>query len=146
MRTCPPPLWAFVVLLVVFPGPLPGGIALGLFTVGVLGRLGADVVENADPAAVRSLRASGARATTAFAYGTVPVVAPRFASLTLYRWEVVLRETAVVGLVGAGGLGRLLADQNAAQDEARMVTTVLTLVAAAGLVDLISNRVRAAVR
>ena len=146
MRTCPPPLWAFVVLFVVFPGPLPGGIALGLYTVGVLGRLGADVVENSDPAPARSLRAAGASATSAFAYGTVPTVAPRFASLTMYRWEVVQRETVVVGLVGAGGLGRLLAEQNAAQDEAAMLTTVLTLVAAAFLVDLVSTRIRAALR
>jgi len=146
LRTFPPPLWAFVVLLVVFPGPLPGGIALGLYTLGVLGRLGAEVVENADPSAVRALRAAGAGATTAFAYGTVPTVAPRFVSLTLYRWEVVLRETVVVGLVGAGGLGRLLAQQNAALDESRMLTTIVALVVAALAVDLVSGRVRAAVR
>ena len=146
VRAVPPPLWAFVVLFVVFPGPLPGGIALGLYTVGVLGRLGAEVVENADRSAVRALRLAGAGATTAFAYGTMPTVAPRFVSLTLYRWEVVLRETVVVGLVGAGGLGRLLAQQNAALDEPRMLTTIVTLIVGAFAVDTVSARVRAALR
>jgi phosphonate transport system permease protein len=146
MRTLPPPLWAFVVLFVVFPGPLPGGIALGLYTIGVLGRLCAETVENADSAPTRALRTAGASTTTAFAYGTVPVVAPRFVSLALYRWEVVLRETVVVGLVGAGGLGRLLAQQNAAFDEPRMLTTIAALIVAGFAVDVVSGRVRAALR
>jgi phosphonate transport system permease protein len=76
----------------------------------------------------------------------VPVVAPRFVSLALYRWEVVLRETVVVGLVGAGGLGRLLAQQNAAFDEPRMLTTIAALIVAGFAVDVVSGRVRAALR
>ena len=146
LRTVPPVLWAFLVLLVVFPGPLPGGIALGLYSAGVLGRLNAEAVENADPAPRRALRTAGAGSVAAFAYGTVPVVAPRFASLALYRWEVVVRETVVVGLVGAGGLGRLLAQQNAALDEPRMLTTIATLIAVALAVDTVSGHVRAALR
>lgn len=146
VRTLPPSLWAFVVLFVVLPGPLPGGIALGLYTAGVLGRLNAEAVENADPSSVRALRVAGAGATAAFAYGTVPILAPRFVSLALYRWEVVMRETVVVGLVGAGGLGRLLAHQNAALDEPRMLTTILTLVVAAFAVDTVSSQIRRTLR
>ena len=146
LRSIPPILWAFLVLLVVFPGPLPGGIALGLYTAGVLGRLNAEVVENADPGPARAVRGIGAGAVTAFAYGTVPVVAPRMAALSLYRWEVVVRDTVVVGLVGASGLGRLLAEQSAALDESRMATTILALIAAAFLIDGVSARVRAVLR
>ncbi|MEO6317542.1 MAG: ABC transporter permease subunit [Acidimicrobiales bacterium] len=146
VRSTPPIIWAFVVLLVVFPGPLPGGLALGLYTAGVLGRLHAEVIENADPAASQALRASGAHALAGFAYGTFPTVAPRLFALTMYRWEVVLRETVIVGLVGAGGLGRLLAQQNAARDEAAMLTTILALIIAAFVVDFLSSRTRATIR
>jgi phosphonate transport system permease protein len=74
------------------------------------------------------------------------MIAPRFATLSLYRWEVAMRETVIVGLVGAGGLGRLLSQQNAAFDRAGMVTTVAALVALALMVDLTSARMRAALR
>lgn len=145
-RAVPPPVWALIVVFVVFPGPLAGGLALGVYTFGVLGRLDAEVIENADPAPGRILRMLGASRAGAFGYGTVPVVAPRFVALSLYRWEVAMRETVIVGLVGAGGLGRILSQQNAAFDRAGMVTTVLALVVLALAVDLLSARMRADLR
>lgn len=145
-RSLPPPVWALMVVFVIYPGPLPGGIALGLYTFGVLGRLDAEVIENADRRPRDALRLLGARRSTSFAYGTVPVVAPRFTALSLYRWEVTMRETVIVGLVGAGGLGRLLAQQNAALDRPAMVTTVAALILLSLAVDLLSARIRADLR
>lgn len=145
-RSIPPPVWALIVVFVVFPGLLAGGLALGIYTFGVIGRLDAEVIENADPHPARILAMSGASRAGAFAYGTVPVVAPRFVALSLYRWEVAIRETVIVGLVGAGGLGRILSQQNAAFDRAGMVTTVLALVVLALAVDLLSARMRADLR
>ncbi len=141
-RSIPPPVWALIVVFVVFPGPLAGGLALGLYTFGVLGRLDAEVIENTDPTPARSLRMLGASRTNAFAYGTLPTIAPRFVALSLYRWEVAMRETVIVGLVGAGGLGRILSQQNAAFDRAGMVTTVAALVMLALFADLLSARMR----
>jgi phosphonate transport system permease protein len=146
MRSIPPTVWALMVLFVVFPGPLPGGIALGCYTIGVLGRLDAEVVENSDRHPYRALRNAGVPATASFAYGTLPTVAPRLTSLAMYRWEVAARETVIVGLVGAGGLGRLLAQQNAAFDEAAMLTSVAALVVVSTLIDMVSRRVRLALR
>ena len=85
------------------------------------------------------------------AYGSLPLVAPRFLrcrcfALSMYRWEVVTRETVIVGLVGTGGLGRMLAQQNASFDEPTMLTTIITLIAVSLAIDLISARVRAAIR
>jgi phosphonate transport system permease protein len=145
MRSVPPTVWALMILFVVFPGPLPGGLALGCYTIGVLGRLQGEVVENADQSAFHALRVGGAPLPTAFAYGLMPVVAPRFAGLTTYRWEVAARETVIVGVVGAGGLGRLLGQQNAAFDEARMLTTVIALIVLSACIDIISRRIRLAV-
>jgi phosphonate transport system permease protein len=146
LRALPPPVWALLVLFVVFPGPLAGGIALAVYTIGVLARLDAEALENADPAPRAALRTAGAPTLPSMAYGSLPLVAPRFVSLSMYRWEVATRETVIVGLVGAGGLGRLLAQQNAAFDEAAMLTTIITLIAVSLTIDLISARVRAAVR
>jgi phosphonate transport system permease protein len=145
-RSVPPPVWALLVVFVVFPGPLPGGLALGLYTFGVLGRLDAEVIENADSLPAQSLRRLGASRANAFAYGTLPTVAPRLVALSLYRWEVAMRETVIVGLVGAGGLGRVLSQQNAAFDRAGMVTSVAALVVLAFAVDLLSARMRADLR
>lgn len=145
-RSVPPPVWALVVVFVVFPGSLAGGLALGFYTFGVLGRLDAEVIENADDGPARALRVAGASRAGAFAYGTLPSVAPRFTALSLYRWEVAMRETVIVGLVGAGGLGRVLSQQNAAFDRAGMVTTVAALVVLALGVDLVSARMRSDLR
>ena len=145
-RAIPPTVWALMILFVIFPGPLPGGLALGCYTAGVIGRMGAEIIENSDRAPNRALRAAGAPTIAAFAYGTVPTVAPRFTSLAMYRWEVAARETVIVGLVGAGGLGRLLAQQSAAFDEAAMLTTVGALVVVSLAIDLLSARLRDALR
>jgi phosphonate transport system permease protein len=145
-RAVPPPVWALLVLFVVLPGPLPGALALGLYTFGVLGRLFAEVVENLDPHPRAALTGLGAGPLTSFAYAVVPAAAGQLASLSLYRWEVAVRETVIVGIVGAGGLGRVLEQQRAAFDYPAMATTVLTLVALSLLVDAVSLAVRHSLR
>jgi phosphonate transport system permease protein len=142
IRAVPPTLWAFLVLFVVFPGPLAGGLALGIYTGGVLARLVADTVESLDGSGAASLQAQGATPLTAFAYGTMPVLGPRVVSLASYRWEVAARESVIVGLVGAGGLGRLLGEQNAALDEAAMLTTIVALIVVSMLIDAAGGALR----
>jgi len=145
-RAVPPPVWALLFLFVLFPGPLPGALALGAYNFGILGRLMAEVVENLDPRPEQSLRGLGASSLSAFAYATVPLATSRFAAYSLYRWEVAARETVVVGVVGAGGLGRLLEQQRAAFNYPGMLATVLTLVAVSVAVDLVSASARRTLR
>jgi phosphonate transport system permease protein len=145
-RAVPPPVWAFVLLLVLFPGMLPGAVALAVYNFGILGRLMAEVVENLDQRPAAALRTLGAPGPHAFLYGAVPLAAPRFTAYALYRWEVALRETVIVGAVGAGGLGRLLAQQLAAFDYAAALGTVIALIVLSGVVDLISASVRHSLR
>ena len=95
-----------IVIFAFAPGVLPGAIALGLHNVGILGKLSAEVVENLDPRPARALRASGAGTIQMLIYGILPQALPQFMTYLLYRWEVVIRTTIVVGLVSAGGLGR----------------------------------------
>lgn len=142
LRAVPAPIWALVLLFVFFPGILPGAIALGLYTAGVLGRLMAEVVENLDARPLRALKAQGASGLQVFLYGVLPATAPRFLSYVLYRWEVAIRATVMVGLVGAGGLGRQLTEQLSSFDYAAVLTTLGCYVALTFLVDMVSAAAR----
>lgn len=145
-RAVPPPVWALLVLFVLFPGPLPGAVALGIYNFGILGRLTTEVVENVDARPCDALRALGATGARVFAYAVLPVSFARFAAYSLYRWEVAVRETVVVGVVGAGGLGRLLEQQRAAFDFQGMLATVIALIVVSLLVDGISAWARRSLR
>ncbi|MCA1691706.1 MAG: ABC transporter permease subunit [Actinobacteria bacterium] len=145
-RAIPPPVGALLFLFVLFPGPLPGALALGVYNFGILGRLMAEVVENQDERPARALRGQGASAGQALLYGVLPAAGPRFVAYSLYRWEVTVRETVVVGLVGAGGLGRLLSSQLTAFDYRGVVSTLLALVVLTFLGDLVGAAVRRSLR
>ena len=105
-RGIPELIVAMIVVFVFSPGIIPGAIALGIHNYGILGKLSAEVVENLDPRPARALRTSGANTFQMLAYGILPQALPQFLTYMLYRWEVVIRTTIVVGLVSAGGLGR----------------------------------------
>ncbi|HDH02950.1 MAG TPA: ABC transporter permease subunit, partial [Actinobacteria bacterium] len=145
-RSVPPPVWAFVVVFVLFPGLWPGAVALAIYNAGVLGRLQAEIVENLDQSPADALRASGATAVGALAYATVPAVSGRFVSLGLYRWEVAIRETVIVGVVGAAGLGRRLDEQTSSFDYDGIFATILALLVVTLIVDLVSSSIRRTLR
>ena len=85
-----------------------GTLALGAHTAGVLGRLFADALENATPLPEQSLRTNGVAPMAAFFYATLPQTLPQMLSYALYRWENNIRAAAILGVVGAGGLGQML--------------------------------------
>ncbi len=106
----------------------------------------AEVVENLDPRPGAALRDAGTGGVATFAYATLPLSLTRFTAYSLYRWEVAVRETVVVGVVGAGGLGRLLEQQRAAFNYPGMLATVMALVAVSIVVDLVSASARRSLR
>jgi ABC-type phosphate/phosphonate transport system permease subunit len=105
-RAIPELVWAMIVIFIFKPGILPGAIALALHNFGILGKLCAEVIEDSDPRPVRNLASSGASRSQLLLYGVLPTVLPQFLTYILYRWEVIMRTTIVVGFVGAGGLGQ----------------------------------------
>ena len=145
-RAVSAPVWALLFLFVLLPGPLPGAVALGVYNYGVLGKLFAEVVENLDRRPAAAVRATGAGPITEFAYATMPMSLTRFAAYALYRWEITIRETVVVGVVGAAGLGRLLEERRAALDFSSMLTVVIALLVLSLLVDAVSVAARRAWR
>lgn len=107
-RAVPEIIWAMLIVVVLSPGLVAGALALAIHEVGVLGRLSSDVVDNVDRGPLRALRSSGAGSLQAYSYGVLPQVLPQLVTFLLYRWEVVLRATVVVGFITGAGLGEQL--------------------------------------
>lgn len=110
LRSVPPNIWAIVALLVLFPGVLPGALALGLYTGGILARLVAESWESVDIRPRNALRQIGVGRSVAAVASMTSASAHHLLTYTLYRFEICVRDTAVVGVVGAAGLGRLFAE------------------------------------
>ncbi|WP_346622661.1 ABC transporter permease subunit [Blastococcus montanus] len=146
LRAVPPPVWALVLLFVFLPGVLPGALALGVYTLGVLGRLVAEAVEEADRRPAEALRSAGAFPAGRWLYGTAPVLAGPVLALALYRWEVAIRDTVLVGLLGAGGIGALLSAATASFDWPAVATVLIAIIVLTFAVDVVSDRARAALR
>ena len=108
LRSIPELVWAVILLIAAGLGPFAGTLALAAHTTGVLGRLFADALENLPPAQEATLRINGASPITAFFYASLPQILPQLMSYTLYRWENNIRAAAILGVVGAGGLGQML--------------------------------------
>jgi phosphonate transport system permease protein len=109
LRSVPELMWAALLLIAAGLGPFAGTMALALHTTGVLGRLFAEAIENAPPGPGFALRVRGVGEGRVLAYAVLPQALPQLVSYTLYRWENNIRAAAVLGVVGAGGLGQLLA-------------------------------------
>jgi phosphonate transport system permease protein len=144
LRSIPELVWASLLLVAAGLGPFAGTLALAFHTSGVLGRLFADALENAEPLPERTLRTNGAAPMASFFYATLPQTLPQMLSYTLYRWENNIRAAAVLGVVGAGGLGQMLKYHLSLfqmQDAATVVICMLLLVA---MVDAVSFAMRRA--
>ncbi len=146
MRAVPTPVWALVLLFIFFPGMWPGAIALAIYNMGILGRLMAEVTENQDKRPSQAILSMGTKGGTVFLYGIVPSVTPRYTAYSLYRWENAIRETVVVGLVGAGGLGRELSQQLSAFNYRAVVAILICLIMLTFVVDMTSTAVRKSLR
>jgi len=142
LRSVPELVWAALMVLAAGLGPFAGVLALALHTTGVFGRLFGEALENAPTLPERALRDAGSGATAAFAYGSLPLVAPQWLAYTLYRWEMNIRMAAVLGFVGAGGLGQMLYFHLSLFQQAQASTVILAMFAMVVLVDSASGRLR----
>ena len=109
LRSVPELMWAALLLIAAGLGPFAGTLALAIHTTGVLGRLFAEAIENAPPGPGFALRLRGIGEGRVFLHAGLPQLLPQLLSYTLYRWENNIRAAAVLGVVGAGGLGQMLA-------------------------------------
>lgn len=144
LRSVPPTVWAVLALFVFFPGVVPGAVALGLYAGGILGRLVAEAWESVDRGPRDALVRAGTPPWRAGLLAVVPPSAQQLTTYTLYRFEVCVRDTAVVGVVGAAGLGRLLAEGLAAFRFPVVASVLLASFAVSVAVEMTSRRVRRA--
>ena len=146
LRSVPELVWATITALAVGLGPFAGALALALHTTGVLGRLYAEALENAPKAPAQALRRAGSNRAMAFLYGTLPGAAPQLLAYTLYRWEMNIRMAAILGFVGAGGLGQLLYVKLSLFHYAQASTVIMAMLLLSIAVDQASAWLRRAMR
>ncbi|MEO3939018.1 ABC transporter permease subunit [Dermatophilaceae bacterium Soc4.6] len=144
LRSVPPTVWAALALLVLFPGVLPGALALGLYTGGILGRLVAEAWESIDRRPRDALRAAGIGPATAAVAAVLPPSSRHLVTYSLYRFEICVRDTAVVGVVGAAGLGQLFAENLSIFDFPVVTTLLLASIGVSLLSEVLGRRVRRA--
>ena len=142
LRTVPEMVWALIFVFVVGLGPFAGVLALGVHTGGVLGKLFAELLEGVEPRPLEALQSTGASKLQILFYGILPQVLPQFISYTLYRWEVNIRVAAVLGFVGAGGLGQKIHIAISLFLENQLLTLLLFVYALVTLVDYLSAYLR----
>jgi phosphonate transport system permease protein len=142
LRSVPELVWAALMVLAAGLGPFAGALALALHTTGVLGRLFGETLENVPRAPERSLLEAGSGAVGAFAYASLPMALPQWVAYGLYRWEMNIRMAAVLGFVGAGGLGQMLYYHLSLFQHAQAATVLLAMFVLVLIVDALSARVR----
>jgi phosphonate transport system permease protein len=142
LRSIPELVWATVTVLAAGLGPFAGALALALHTAGVLGRLFAEALENAPDAPARVLAEAGTSPALAFVYGTLPCVRPQFLAYILYRWETNIRMAAILGFVGAGGLGQMLYYELSLFHLPEACTVIFAMLVLAAFVDAASAILR----
>jgi phosphonate transport system permease protein len=145
LRSVPELVWAALMVLAAGLGPFAGTLALALHTTGVLGRLYAESLENVAPGPERALRDAGSGRLAAFAYATLPLVTAQGIAYALYRLEMNIRMAAVLGFVGAGGLGQLLYFHLSIFQQAQAATLLIAMFVLVFAVDSLSAWVRGAI-
>ena len=138
LRSVPELMWAVLLLIAAGPGPFAGTLALAIHTTGVLGRLFAEAIENAPEGPGFALRLRGVGEGRVFLYAGLPQVLPQLLSYTLYRWENNIRAAAILGVVGAGGLGQMLAFHLGLFQMAETSSVLAAMLVLVALVDAIS--------
>jgi len=98
-------IWALLLVAILGPGMFAGILAIALRSIGFIGKLLYEAIEEIDTAQVEAIEATGASAAQTMAWGVMPQIAPTLAGISVFRWDINIRESTVLGLVGAGGIG-----------------------------------------
>ncbi len=142
LRSVPELIWALVFVRVVGLGPAAGVLAIGLTYAGMLGKVYGEILESGDSHGTRSLLRLGSGRLPAFFYGLLPQNATELTSYTVYRWECAIRSSAVLGFVGAGGLGQQMDNSMKMFNGGEVATMLIVFMILVGFADLLSGWLR----
>jgi phosphonate ABC transporter permease subunit PhnE len=144
MRSIHTLVFGLVLVGIVGLGPTAGILAIALHSSGTYGKLFAEAIETLDMAAVDAVRSVGAGPVQVFFNAIWPSVLPQFVSSHLYVWEFNIRDSTILGLIGAGGLGLLITESVALFQWGRLATVLIVIVALVSAFDALSRRIREA--
>lgn len=142
IRTFPEIVMAILFIKAVGPGSFAGVLALGLHSIGMLGKLFSEAVENMDLGPTEALTATGANRLQTLWFAVIPQVLPDFASFTLYRFEINVRSAAILGIIGAGGIGTPLIFALEGRSWDRVGIILLGIIVMVTIIDVISGAIR----
>ena len=138
-------IWALLLVSIIGPGVLAGVFAIAFRSVGFIGKLLYEALEEIDEGAVEAVQATGASRPQVIGYAMVPQIAPAFAGISVFRWDINIRESTVLGLVGAGGIGLQL-EASISQLAWREASVVFVVILATVLAsEWLSARIRHAI-
>lgn len=146
LRAVPELILGIVLVAAVGFGVLPGVLALGLHSVGMVGKFYAEALEQADPGPIEAVRAAGAGPFQVIWHGMLPQVMPLWANVTVYRWEYHFRASTVMGMVGAGGIGFELVGSLRIMQYREVSAILLVILALVAVIDAFSSALRRRLR
>lgn len=135
-------MWAIVFAVWVGLGPFGGMLALTLHTIAALGKLYSEAIESIDPGPIEAIRATGASFSQVVVYGVLPQIVPTFLSFTLYRWDINVRMSTVIGLISDAGLGFLVIQWIRLANLRAMATAIIAIVLVVAILDYVSAWLR----
>ncbi|ADU31257.1 phosphonate ABC transporter, permease protein PhnE [Evansella cellulosilytica] len=142
IRAFPELVLALMFVAAIGPRPFAGVLAIAIGSIGMLGKLYSEVIESIDMNVVEALEANGANKIQVLYYGIIPQIIPEFLSYAIYRFEIDVRASTILGIIGAGGIGTLvtIATQNRNWDEVGMILLVIIVVVT--VIDYLSAAIR----
>jgi phosphonate transport system permease protein len=138
-------IWALLLVAIIGPGLLAGIIAIGFRSIGFIGKLLYEAIEEIDEDQVKAVSATGASGAQVMNYGVVPQIMPAFAGIAVFRWDINIRESTILGLVGAGGIGLQLQSSLARLAWAEVTVIFIVILVTVVVSEWVSAKVRAAI-
>jgi len=142
IRSIEPMIWALIAVVWVGLGPFAGILALTIHTIAALGKLYSEAIENIEPGPIEAIQATGATRLQTILYAVVPQMIPPFVSFTIYRWDINVRMSTVIGMVGGGGIGFLLVQYIRLLDYKAAGIAVWFIAVTVSILDYVSAEIR----
>lgn len=137
-------IWALLLVAIIGPGLLAGIVAIALRSIGFVGKLLYEAIEESDARQVEAVAATGAGRAQVIHYAIVPQVLPAFWGISMFRWDINIRESTILGLVGAGGIGMKLQSSIDTLAWSQVATILIVILATVVVSEALSARVRRA--
>ncbi|MEM9205800.1 MAG: phosphonate ABC transporter, permease protein PhnE [Pseudomonadota bacterium] len=138
-------IWALLLIAIIGPGVFAGVMAIAIRSIGFCAKLLYEAIEEIDQTQVEAISATGAGRLQVMAYGIVPQILPAFAGIAVFRWDINIRESTVLGLVGAGGIGLQLSASLNVLAWPQVSLILLVILAAVVISEWVSAKVRGAI-